>query len=169
MPDPHHPQDVPETPIAPFKLPDNPTTTPSTGIARTGQILGFLLKYRRAGVFAGLDGDLGEAPAVQSDSEAGPEAFVDDLEALGPTFIKLGQALSTRPDMLPPEYLVALERIQDDVSPMPRPCGTCAGLAALVTELRRRGLANRFRIATSMQGQTDCEGRKPLGQAPELS
>ena len=119
MPDPHHPQDVPETPIAPFKLPDNPTTTPSTGIARTGQILGFLLKYRRAGVFAGLDGDLGEAPAVQSDSEAGPEAFVDDLEALGPTFIKLGQALSTRPDMLPPEYLVALERIQDDVSPMP--------------------------------------------------
>ena len=83
MPDPHHPQDVPETPIAPFKLPDNPTTTPSTGIARTGQILGFLLKYRRAGVFAGLDGDLGEAPAVQSDSEAGPEAFVDEQYAHG--------------------------------------------------------------------------------------
>lgn len=119
MPDPHHPQDVPETPVAPFKMPDNSTATPSSGIARTAQILGFLLKYRRAGVFAGLDGDLGEAPAVQSDSEAGPEAFVDDLEALGPTFIKLGQALSTRPDMLPPEYLVALERIQDDVSPMP--------------------------------------------------
>ena len=90
------------------------------GIARTTQILRFLVKYRSAGVFSGLDLDAdgaadGETPAT----EGKPEEFVDDLEALGPTFIKIGQALSTRPDMVPPEYLVALERIQDDVSPMP--------------------------------------------------
>src|SRR5690606_5206824 len=39
--------------------------------------------------------------------------------ALGPTFIKIGQSLSTRPDMVPAPYLVALERMQDDVLPVP--------------------------------------------------
>ena len=105
--------------------PDTTHATPAseavpTGLARTAQILGFLLKYRSAGVFAGLDASAMDAAAGgEADGDAGPEAFVDDLEALGPTFVKVGQALSTRPDMLPPDYLAALERIQDDVSPMP--------------------------------------------------
>ncbi len=50
-----------------------------------------------------------------ADAQGAPEEFVDDLEALGPTFIKIGQALSTRPDMVPPPYIAALERMQDDV------------------------------------------------------
>lgn len=41
------------------------------------------------------------------------------LEELGPTFVKLGQILSTRPDLLPPAFLVELSRLQDDVPPAP--------------------------------------------------
>jgi ubiquinone biosynthesis protein len=41
------------------------------------------------------------------------------LEELGPTFVKLGQILSTRSDLVPPEYLVELRRLQDDVAPLP--------------------------------------------------
>ncbi len=48
-----------------------------------------------------------------------PSQLAGDLEALGPTFIKLGQLLSTRADLLPPPYLEALSRLQDDVEPMP--------------------------------------------------
>src|SRR6059058_3004698 len=40
------------------------------------------------------------------------------LEELGPTFAKLGQILSTRPDLLPPEFVAELEKLQDDVPPL---------------------------------------------------
>ena len=48
-----------------------------------------------------------------------PDRLAKDLEKLGPTFIKLGQVLSTRADLLPPSYLEALSRLQDDVKPVP--------------------------------------------------
>lgn len=41
--------------------------------------------------------------------------FAADLEDLGPTFIKIGQLLSTRADILPKDWLAALQRLQDDV------------------------------------------------------
>ena len=44
-----------------------------------------------------------------------PERFVASLLALGPAFIKLGQVLSTRPDVLPAEYVAALEVLQERV------------------------------------------------------
>ena len=42
-----------------------------------------------------------------------------DVERLGPTFVKLGQLLSTRSDLLQPAYADALARLQDDVEPFP--------------------------------------------------
>ena len=41
------------------------------------------------------------------------------LEELGPTFIKLGQILSTRPDLLPPDFIVELSKLQDNAPPIP--------------------------------------------------
>src|SRR5207248_10179249 len=40
------------------------------------------------------------------------------LEELGPCFIKLGQLLSTRPDLLPSDYIHALSRLQDTIQPV---------------------------------------------------
>ncbi|MGY1459558.1 MULTISPECIES: ABC1 kinase family protein [unclassified Luteimonas] len=94
----------------------------NSSMARSAQVLRFALKHRGAGLFSGPDFDASDerrSPAVSDDGERGPEAFVRDLEALGPTFIKVGQSLSTRHDMVPPPYLAALERMQDDVLPVP--------------------------------------------------
>src|SRR5688572_10283381 len=75
----------------------------------------FFAKYRKAD-FVTHAGDAG-ASTLTGDAEA--KAFAHDLEQLGPTFIKLGQILSTRADLLPPAYLEALARLQDNVGPFP--------------------------------------------------
>jgi ubiquinone biosynthesis protein len=41
------------------------------------------------------------------------------IEELGPTYVKLGQILSTRPDLLGPEYVTELEKLQNEVPPFP--------------------------------------------------
>ncbi|SES91233.1 ABC1 kinase family protein [Anaerobranca gottschalkii] len=46
-----------------------------------------------------------------------PQKMKDTLEELGPTFVKIGQILSTRPDILPENYIVELRKLQDDVKP----------------------------------------------------
>src|SRR2546426_2491628 len=48
-----------------------------------------------------------------------PEELAADLEKMGPTYVKLGQLLSSRADLLPEPYLKALARLQDRVKPFP--------------------------------------------------
>jgi len=65
------------------------------------------------------------APVVDDPLEFGPrptsppeaKELAADLERLGPTFIKLGQLISTRADFIPPAYMDALSRLQDHVEP----------------------------------------------------
>jgi len=68
---------------------------------------------------AGLEDALDRADSASDDLTGKGESLADDLERLGPTFIKLGQVLSTRQDLLPREYTEALARLQDKVAPYP--------------------------------------------------
>ncbi len=79
-----------------------------------------LMKYGRGDLAKGLglEGDLPPAPkGTEPAATAKAEELARDLERLGPTFVKLGQLLSTRADLLPVPYLEALARLQDDVEP----------------------------------------------------
>ena len=77
-----------------------------------------LIKYGRSDLIskAGLEDSVlpGE---LESATAASADELADDLERLGPTFIKLGQLLSTRGDLLPEAYLEALSRLQDNIEP----------------------------------------------------
>ncbi|MBI5495747.1 MAG: AarF/ABC1/UbiB kinase family protein [Deltaproteobacteria bacterium] len=66
---------------------------------------------------AAVNGPPGTHAAADVSSSA--ERFARLLEDLGPTFVKLGQILSTRTDLLPPSFIVALSRLQDNVPPLP--------------------------------------------------
>src|SRR5436305_1250972 len=84
-------------------------------LGRYKDLAWFVAKYGRADfVTKPLNG--GEAASSDPTIAA---AFAKDLESLGPTFIKLGQILSTRADLLPQAYLEALARLQDQVDPFP--------------------------------------------------
>ena len=67
----------------------------------------------------GLEGGIDEGAAVEGDAKVKAKAFRKRLVELGPAYIKLGQVLSTRPDLLSKPYIEELEHLQDDVSPMP--------------------------------------------------
>jgi predicted unusual protein kinase regulating ubiquinone biosynthesis (AarF/ABC1/UbiB family) len=81
-------------------------------LRRYADIAALLLKYGRSDLVfnAGIPGP---------DSAEAGQALATDLEKLGPTFVKVGQLLSTRADLLPPDALRSLSRLQDDVEPFP--------------------------------------------------
>ncbi|MCC6797291.1 MAG: AarF/ABC1/UbiB kinase family protein [Candidatus Hydrogenedentes bacterium] len=87
-------------------------------IRRYGDIARLLIRHGRSDVVksAGMITDL-EPDAASDTTAADATTFATDLEELGPTFVKLGQVLSTRPDLLPPPYIMALSRLQDKIEP----------------------------------------------------
>lgn len=74
-------------------------------VARRGRLLRVL----------GEVGVVGDKPATRE----GAKAFRLGLEELGTTYVKLGQLLSSRPDLLPDVYLEELGKLVDDVPPFP--------------------------------------------------
>ncbi len=88
-----------------------------TRLARYRDLALLLARHGRRDLVAHME--LDEAILAEDVPDAGgdPERLAADLEALGPTYIKLGQMLSTRSDLLPPTYLDALARLQDDIAP----------------------------------------------------
>jgi len=92
-----------------------------SSVRRYRAVAHLLIKHGRADLVraADLDRALLGAEVDWDVLEGDPEGLAADLESLGPTFVKLGQLLSTRSDLLPMPYLKALARLQDDVEPIP--------------------------------------------------
>ena len=86
---------------------------------RYRQIAWLLIKYGRSDLVkeTGLEETLAAQERVTPKEASKASELADDLEKLGPTFVKLGQLLSTRIELLPPAYLDALTRLQDKVEP----------------------------------------------------
>ncbi|GAA4404518.1 AarF/UbiB family protein [Fodinibacter luteus] len=88
--------------------------------SRYARLTALLLRYGRSDLVSGAGLD---EFAVADDAPLGEEdkarRFAADLEAMGPTYIKLGQLLSTRFDLLPASYTTALASLQDSVAPIP--------------------------------------------------
>ncbi len=100
-----------------------------------------------------------------------PERLRLAFEELGPTFIKLGQVLSSRPDLLPPAYMTELARLQDEIPPVPwteidgvfqRECGVAAEslfpefehesmAAASIGQVHRARMANGQRVVVKVR------------------
>lgn len=88
-------------------------------LKRYRDVAALLIKYGRSDLVKemGVEHDL----PPSSNGEEYPEArqLAHDLEKLGPTFVKLGQLLSTRSDIIAPAYIEGLNHLQDDLEPFP--------------------------------------------------
>ncbi len=61
---------------------------------------------------------IGRDGSVETPTDRG-RRLREMLDELGPTFVKFGQLLSTRPDIVPPDVVLELQKLQDDVRPIP--------------------------------------------------
>ncbi len=81
------------------------------------KLFSFILKYYNSNLLKNASASA--MNELETDEELSyqqqPQELVEDLKKMGPTYVKLGQLLSTRPDLLPEPYLQALAELQDDV------------------------------------------------------
>jgi ubiquinone biosynthesis protein len=91
-------------------------------LRRLRRIIGIVVKYGygerlgRSSVKAEVEAEVGAQPKI--DAPAGPKRFRMMLEELGPTFIKLGQVLSARPDLVSAPYVEELKHLQAECTPL---------------------------------------------------
>lgn len=93
---------------------------PDLHLARYRQIADVLLSHGLGWIVSatGLERFLPHRIHLRSEAPTPPQRFRLALEELGASFIKFGQFLSTRPDLLPPDYQIELSKLQDDAPPI---------------------------------------------------
>jgi ubiquinone biosynthesis protein len=91
---------------------------PTIHLKRYREIAALLWKYGRSDLVRqmGVDELLSPREEIKPNGPA-PEELANDLETMGPTFIKIGQLLSSRSDLIPEIYSKPLSRLQDSVKP----------------------------------------------------
>lgn len=94
---------------------------PTIHVKRYKEIAALLWKYGRSDLVRqmGVDDMFEERETTTVKNGPPPEQLATDLEAMGPTYVKIGQLLSSRSDLLPEAYLKPLSRLQDSVKPFP--------------------------------------------------
>src|SRR5688500_12494392 len=94
-------------------------------IPKLAALVGLFTRYglrdfaRRQGMLLLAPEEFESGNGTEPDHSAKAAAFRRRLVELGPAYVKLGQVLSTRPDLLPPAFIKELEKLQDDVDPIP--------------------------------------------------
>jgi ubiquinone biosynthesis protein len=94
-------------------------------IPRLAAIVGLFTRFglrdlaKQQGLITLLPSEDDVPPEEIAEREAHAVGFRKRLVELGPAYVKLGQVLSTRPDLLPDPYIRELEKLQDDVGPIP--------------------------------------------------
>src|SRR6266568_3120137 len=79
----------------------------------------FLEAHKLTDLLPGRSAEARLAAAQETGASARGAHLRDLLDELGPTFVKFGQLLSTRPDIVPPDIITELRGLQDDVRPFP--------------------------------------------------
>lgn len=109
-------------------MPSNPFRIPwisrASLLRRSQQIVSTLTRHGLGWLINRMEASGGRGAStirkmVNPGGRSQAEEFVKALVELGPTFIKFGQALSSRADLLPPDYIEALNTLQDLVPPVP--------------------------------------------------
>ena len=100
----------------------------TTHLKRYREIAGLFWKYGRSDLVKQMGVDEDDAKKYHDDETSKPasekkngsvtpDQLATDLERMGPTYVKLGQVLAGRPDLMPDAYRAALARLQDNVKP----------------------------------------------------
>ncbi len=109
----HDSSDMPAVRYDPMAIADYYSARPLQVI---GRMIGIVMPFVLFALGLWWDKQTGR---IEKNQQRRAEQLRDILTKLGPAYIKIGQALSTRPDLVPPVYLEELTRLQDQLPPFP--------------------------------------------------